>query len=230
MDESMTRRGLLGAAAAAAAAGTAVTAADAEAAQAKPGGKVRILGLCCSPRVGKTTSAGLAVALEAAKKVDPKIEVELIELGGMDIPVFDPTAKDKKGDFPKLAPRISEPHVRGIIVGSPVYFGNMSSLCKAMLDHWMVFRKGFALADRVGGALAVGGCRNGGQELVLQSILAAMMGQNMVLVGDDQPTSHFGATLVNTDDSIAADAFGRQTAANLGWRVAKVALALAGGK
>ena len=53
----------------------------------------------------------------------------------------------------------------GIILGTPVYFGNMSSLCKAFLDRCIVFHKDRLLANKVGGVLAVGGARNGGEEL-----------------------------------------------------------------
>ena len=109
-----------------------------------------------------------------------------------------------------------------------IYFGNMTSLCKAFLDHCMIFRKRkLALANKVGGVVAVGGVRNGGQELTIQSVQAALMCQEMIVVGDGRPTAHFGATLVNKGDDISADEFGLLTARNLGRRVAEVALRLA---
>jgi hypothetical protein len=50
----------------------------------------------------------------------------------------------------------------------------------------------------------------------------------MIVVGDGQPTSHFGAALVNDGkDSIANDTSGIATAKNLGRHVAEVALRLA---
>jgi multimeric flavodoxin WrbA len=108
-----------------------------------------------------------------------------------------------------------------------VYFGNMSSLCKAFLDHCMVFRQqNFALSGKVGGVVAVGAGRNGGQELTLQSVQASLMGQNMIIVGDGRPTSHFGATLINTNDDISKDEFGTGTTKNLGRHIAEVALRL----
>jgi multimeric flavodoxin WrbA len=191
------------------------------------GGRVRIVAISCSPRPGKTTAAGCDVALEAARALDPeRIETELIELAGMDIRVFDPTATDR-GDFSGLVPRLSAGEVRGIIVGTPVYFSGMSSLCKAFLDHCMAFRQGgMLLRNRVAGVLAVGGVRNGGQELAIAGVQAALMCQEMLVVGDGRPTAHTGATLVNTGDSIADDEFGLQTARNLGRHVAEVALQL----
>ena len=76
--------------------------------------------------------------------------------------------------------------------------------------------------------MAVGGVRNGGQELAIASVQAALLCQEMILVGDGRPTAHTGATLLNTGDDISADEFGLSTARNLGRRVAEVALALRG--
>lgn len=218
MTSQWTRRAVLGAAGAVAATGTL----PAGAAATRP---VKILGVSCSPRAGKTTAAALRACLEAAAKAG--VETELIELAGMKIPVFDPAAADK-GDFDKLAPRLADPAVAAIVIGTPVYFAGMSSLCKALLDHWIVFRKNnFALRNKVGAVLAVGGSRNGGQELTLASVQAALMSHEMIIVGDGQPTAHRGATLVNEKDSIAADDYGLGTARNLGARVAEVALRMA---
>jgi multimeric flavodoxin WrbA len=209
------------------AAGATTSTASAAAAQNTKG--IRILGISCSPRKGKTTSAGVQICLDAAKAVSPAITVELIELAGRNIGVYDPAdPKAVQGGFAELIPILSSPDVAAIVVGTPVYFGNMSSLCKAFLDHCMVFRQqSFALSGKVGGVVAVGAGRNGGQELTLQSVQASLMGQNMIVVGDGRPTSHFGATLINTNDDISKDEFGVGTAKNLGRHIAEVALRLA---
>jgi len=224
----MVRRTFLGAAGAAAVAATGkALAADAE------GKAIKIVAVSCSPRKGKTTVEALKICLDAAKAVSPRIEVEMIELAGQSIDgaiaagvAPAPGAKD---DFPAVAEKLSDPRVGGIIVGSPVYFGMMSALCKAFIDRCMAFRKGFALHDRVLGVVAVGGARNGGQELTIQGIQSCLMCQEIIVVGDGRPTAHRGATLWNQGDSIAADEFGIGTAKNLGRRVAEVALRLAGG-
>ena len=64
------------------AAGAAVGAASAETAETGQAKPIKIVGICCSPRKGKTTMTSLAVCLEAAEQVDEKIESELIELAG----------------------------------------------------------------------------------------------------------------------------------------------------
>jgi len=200
-------------------------------AAAQSGKAIKILGISCSPRKGKTTAAALGICLEAARAVDPRVATELIELAGRNIGIYDPAdPKAVQGGFAELIPMLSSPEVVALVVGTPVYFGNMSSLCKAFLDHCMVFRQGdFALSGKVAGIVAVGAGRNGGQELTLQAVQAALMGQNMIIVGDGRPTSHFGATLMNTKDDISKDEFGLNTAKNLGRHVAETALRLAGG-
>jgi len=199
-------------------------------AAAVQGGKtIKIIGVSCSPRKGKTTAAALGICLEAAKAVDPRVSTELIELAGRNIGIYDPAdPKAVQGGFADLIPALSHPDVAAIVVGTPVYFGNMSSLCKAFLDHCMVFRQQkFTLGGKVGGIVAVGAGRNGGQELTLQSVQAALMCQEMVIVGDGRPSAHFGATLVNTNDDISKDEFGVNTAKNLGRHIAEIALKLA---
>ncbi|OHB62067.1 MAG: hypothetical protein A2167_03545 [Planctomycetes bacterium RBG_13_46_10] len=194
---------------------------------------MKIIGVSCSPRKGKTTAAALKICLDAAGGVDKNISTELIELAGLNISVFDPgDVKATQGDFTGLIPVLSEPSVAALIVGTPVYFGSMTSLCKAFLDHCMVFRqKSFALSGKVAGIVAVGGARNGGQELAIQSVQAALLCQEMIVVGDGRPTGHFGATLFNSgNDDISSDEFGIATAKNLGRRVAEVALQIAQAK
>ena len=228
MKGDVTRRGFLRSAGVGVAAGTAVSTLAAEPAEAD--GTIRIVGVCCSPRKAKTTASALKVCLDAAKAVAPlRIEVELIELAGLRIPgnvaAGVPLEPGEQDDFPEVAPKLSDPRVAGIIVGTPVYFANMSSLCKSFLDRCGMFRKNdFALANKVGAVLAVGGVRNGGQELAIQSVQAALMCQEMLVVGDGRPTAHFGATLWNNGDDISQDEFGLTTARNLGRRVAEVAI------
>jgi multimeric flavodoxin WrbA len=99
----------------------------------------------------------------------------------------------------------------------------MSSLCKAFLDRWMAFRSTFALRNKVGGALAVGAARNGGQELTLQTVHAAMLCQDMIIVSEGRPTARLGGILVSTKDDVSQDQAGLATARSLGRRVAEVA-------
>lgn len=227
MSQVIGRRELIGATGAAVLAGALGTAALAQETPAKR----KIVGINTSPRKGRTTSAALAIALAAVHDFDAEIETELVELADYSIPAQlaagQPLRSGETDDFPALVEKLSDPTVIGIIVGSPVYFGNMSALCKAFLDRCMAFRKAFELRNKVAGVLAVGSTRNGGQELTIQSIKTGLMGQDMILVGTGHPSVRIGATLWNQDDSIKEDAFGCETAKHLGRRVAEVAKIMA---
>lgn len=228
MSHTIGRRELMGAAGAAIVAGTLGATASAQ----PSGGKWKIIGINSSPRKGKTTAAAISVCLDAVREHTPDLETQLIELADFSIPAqvaaSQPLKEGEADDFPKLVEILGDPVVAGIIVGSPVYFGNMSALCKAFLDRCGAFRSdGFKLRNKVAGVLAVGSARNGGQELTIRSIQTALMCQDMIIVGDGQPSARIGATLWNQDDSISEDAFGNDTAKNLGRRVAELAIKLA---
>ncbi|HNS00308.1 MAG TPA: flavodoxin family protein [Planctomycetota bacterium] len=235
MQPHWSRRKFMGASGAGLAAGAAAGAAPAAAPaadDARPA-PVRIVGVACSPRKGKTSAAALRVCLEAARAAAPNIEVELIELAGLSLPggpaAGVPLGPEERDDFPRVMAALTDQRTAGIIVATPVYYSGLTFLCKAFLDRLGACRRdNFALADKVGGVLAVGVVRNGGQELAIQAVQNALLCQEMIIVGDGRPTAHTGATLLNpgTDD-IAGDEFGLATARNLGRRVAQVALRLA---
>jgi len=227
MSRELGRRELMGTA------GVAAVAAAMGAAQAQPGGTsgMKIIGVSTSARMGKTTAAAVSLCLAAAKEAVDGVETELIELADLSIPAQlaagQPLREGETDDFPAVAAKLSDPAVAGIIVGSPVYFGNMSALCKAFIDRCITFRKdNFRLRDKVAGIVAVGSTRNGGQELTVQSIQAALQSQDLVVVGTGKPSARIGATLWNRDDTIDGDEFGQGTARDLGRRVAELAARL----
>lgn len=230
MAHTYTRRKLLATAGVAVAIGGVAN--NIHAAERQKSNRVRIIGIACSPRKGKTTAAAMKVCLDAAAQVDPTIETELIELADMKIDGSLAAGLEpppgQKDDFAELIPRLSDPKVAGIIIGTPVYFCNMTSLCKAFLDRWIVFRKNFALSGKVAAVLAVGGARNGGQEITIHSVQAALLCQEMIIVGDPRPGARIGAALWNDgSDDITKDESGMTAARNLGRRVAEVALKIA---
>lgn len=197
---------------------------------------MKILGISASPRKGKTTFTVLEACLAAAAET-PGVTTELIDLGGKKFNGCIACGKCMKeitcsqdDDFKPLLPTLADDEVAGIIVASPVYLGGMTSQCKAFLDRCVPLRRnGFLFSNKVGGALAVGGFRNGGQELTIQSIHAAMLVFDMVVVADGQPTSHFGGTAWSgPKGDVASDEFGLATARNLGQRVAGMAVKLHG--
>ncbi len=198
---------------------------------------MKIVGVSCSPRKGKTTRTSLDKCMGAIAENFPEIETEIIDLAGLDIRgcvacghCMKQLECSQKDDFNDLIPILKDPDLGGLILATPVYLGTMSSQCKAFLDRTVMFRRnGFLFQNIVGGALAVGGFRNGGQEASVLHIHSAMLVHDMVLVGDGKPGSHFGGTLWSGHpEGIENDAPGLNTASSLGQRVAQVALKIHG--
>jgi len=193
---------------------------------ASPGKSIKILGIACSPRQGKATATSVGVALEAARQISGSIQTELIDLGALSFSGWNGSGRFPEDDFSgQVLPKLKDPALGGMIIGSPVYFRNMSSLCMAFLERLASLRKPkLLLADVVVGALSVGAYRNGGQELVIQQIQTAMLCHEVLLVGG-KPGAHQGATLWNNQgDDILKDEFGIASANKLGTRVAEAVL------
>jgi multimeric flavodoxin WrbA len=194
--------------------------------------EMKIVGISCSPRKGKATKHALETCFQAVQEAAPDAEIMLIDLSEIKVNGCIACGKCMKGlecsqedDFIQMIPILSDPQLAGLVVATPVYLGSMTSQCKAFLDRCVMFRRnGFLLRNKVGGVIAVGGFRNGGQELAIQAVQAAMLVQDMVVVSDGRPTSHYGATLWSGHpDGIEKDTVGLETARNLGKRVVEVA-------
>ncbi len=110
-----------------------------------------------------------------------------------------------------------------IVLGSPVYWSNMAGEVKAFIDDWQ-FKFGvfpdFKLKNKVGAAFATGGQISSGKELTMLSILAAMLGNYMIVVSGG---GAFGASATTEGDSPGIDAQELAGARELGRRVADVA-------
>ena len=194
---------------------------------------MKIIGVAASARKNKSTRFLLEQCLEEAKSTaenaGQNLEVELIELAGLNVNGCIACDACKKGvlcsqedDYQPIIAKLADPEVVGIILATPVYMGSMSSQAKAFLDRTVLFRRnGFMFKDKLGGAIAVGGSRNGGQEITIQAVHAAMMIHDMIIVGDGD---HFGgAAWGNHPEGYAADKVGIGTAKNLGRRMVEVA-------
>ena len=216
------------------AAGAGVISNGSYSARGQSSGTLKIVGVSCSPRKGKTTATAVKVALEAAKTVNPRIETIFLDLGVMNISGWNGGAKPAdaeltKDDFElKVLPMLRDPVPDGLIIGSPSYFRSMSALCKAFLDRIAVLRSPtLLLANKPVGVLSVGAYRNGGQELVIEQIQTAMLCHEVMIVGG-KPPAHQGATLWNAyNDDIMKDELGIESAKKLGVRVAEAAFLVA---
>jgi NAD(P)H dehydrogenase (quinone) len=111
-----------------------------------------------------------------------------------------------------------------LIVGSPVYWANMSGEVKTFFDNWQ-FKFGvfpeFKMKDKIGAAFATGGQISGGKEVTMLTILAAMLGNQMIVVSGG---GAFGASATTEGDSLGIDNKEMADARVLGRRVAEVAM------
>jgi NAD(P)H dehydrogenase (quinone) len=112
-----------------------------------------------------------------------------------------------------------------VIVGSPVYFANMSGEVKTFLDNWGLQSKFDLFRERkmrnkVGGAFATGAAISNGKEFTMLTIHAAMLINQMVIVSGG---GGFGASATTGPDSPGIDEKELAEARALGKRVAEVA-------
>jgi NAD(P)H dehydrogenase (quinone) len=113
-----------------------------------------------------------------------------------------------------------------IVLGSPVYWSNMAGEVKTFIDDWQ-FKFGvfpeFKLKNKVGAAFATGGQVSSGKELTMLSVLAAMLGNYMIVVSGG---GAFGASATTEGNSPGLDEQELAGARDLGQRVAEVAAAV----
>ncbi|MDQ6734996.1 MAG: NAD(P)H-dependent oxidoreductase [Nitrospirota bacterium] len=109
-----------------------------------------------------------------------------------------------------------------LVVGSPVYWSNMAGEVKTFFDNWQ-FKFGvfpeWKMRNKVGAAFATGGQISSGKELTMLTILAAMLGNQMIVVSGG---GAFGASATTEGDSPGIDEKEWASAKELGQRVAEV--------
>jgi len=109
-----------------------------------------------------------------------------------------------------------------VIVGSPVYWSNMAGPVKTFFDDWQLkfgVYPEFKMRDKVGAAFTTGGQIDGGKEVTMMTILAAMLGNQMIVVSGG---GAFGASATTEGDSPGIDSKELVRARELGKRVAEV--------
>ncbi len=140
---------------------------------------MKVLAISGSHRKGKNTATMLGLVLEPLKAKG--IETELIELVDYNIELCKACNKCltksecsiKNDDMVFIAEKMLDSDA--IVLGSPVYFTNVSSLMKIFIDRtrWMHMCENL-LEGKVGAAVTHAGLRNGGQEftqMILESFL-----------------------------------------------------------
>ena len=111
-----------------------------------------------------------------------------------------------------------------VIVGSPVYFANMSGEIKTFFDNWSLkfdLFKDRKMRNKVGAAFSTGAFVSAGKEFTILGILAAMLNNQMIVVSGG---GGFGASATTGPDSPGIDEKELASARDLGRRVAEVAV------
>jgi len=122
-------------------------------------------------------------------------------------------------EFERLEDTVRE--ASGVILGTPVYFGDRSSLLHSFIE-FAAERDLFA--DTVVGAVSCGSKRNGGQETTNVYALFETLDHGAVIVGNGPKTCQYGGTGWGGDiGDVVEDDFGLETSMGTGLRVSAVA-------
>ena len=145
---------------------------------------VKIIGIIGSPRTDGNTSFLVKTALKSAETLG--VETEIINLGSSNIePCVACDICKATGecaiydDMREINEILIESD--GIIIGSPVYFGSVTAQLKMLIDRTRPLRGSFKLKNKVCGAIAVGGSRNGGQESTISVIHDFLLIQDAII-------------------------------------------------
>ena len=185
--------------------------------------KRKIIGINTSHRAGKTCAESLKIVFDAIHAADASLETELIELATLNFGFPVVGGEQPADDLDEVLAKITATDCAGIVIASPVYFGLPSARCVAMIDRLSPIRRVWGLKNKILGLVVVSSARNGGQETVIHAMTNSLVAQQMILAVDGAPTSHWGGTLWNQNDTVANDEFGTSTAKNLGTRIAELA-------
>ena len=188
---------------------------------------MKVLGISGTHRAEGNTDILVKKALEVCEKEG--LDTELISLANKKIEFC--THCDACKEPPhtcSIADDVAEilekmKNSDAIIIGSPTYFASVSSRLKALFDRTLPLRRNnLQLSGKLGGAIAIGGSRNGGQEFTTNQIRNWMLLHEMIVVAD-KTTAHFGGIAVgrNPGDALE-DETGLRTVENLALKICDV--------
>ena len=114
---------------------------------------------------------------------------------------------------------------QAIILGSPVYNGNIAPEMLQFINTWPF--EGRPMQDKIGAAFATGGGISIGEEQVMLGLLQAMLIQGMMVMGGEEAEASFGASAITGEEPFEGvqDQF-LMKAEGLGRRVAMTTLRL----
>ncbi len=118
-----------------------------------------------------------------------------------------------------------------LVVGSPVYWSNMAGEVKTFFDRFStecgVLPPTFQMRDKIGAAFVTGGETSSGKEIALMTIVAAMLGNRMIVISEGQA---LGAAATTGEGKAPVTEKELDEARRLGERVAQITATLKRGK
>ena len=185
---------------------------------------MKVLAICGSHRKNGNTKFLLEKVLKTINKAD--IKTKLLDLLDYQLSFCLAHSSDvcRKScpyteEFKEIEKELIE--ADAIIIGSPVYMGNMPARLKNFIDRTVrLRRKGFLLANKIGAAVVVGASQGGGQEQTINTIHHFFFIHDMIVVGDGKPKSHFGVVgVAQSKGDIRKDKIALEAAESMGKRI-----------
>jgi len=165
----------------------------------------KLLAVCGSPR-NQGTEFALKYALDYASKKFG-FETEFWSVRGKNIKYCincDYCVREKKGcmhvdNLVDFYPKIEES--KFLLFGTPVFQGNLSGQLKTVMDRCraLIAKNNEVFKNKIGAALAVGGDRNGGQEIAIRTILDFFQQNHVICVSGGAFGANLGASLWTKD-------------------------------
>ncbi len=164
-----------------------------------------LLGICGSPRSQGTEFAVKYALNYATKKFDFSTEFWTIKNKNIKFCIHcDFCIREKKGcihedEMQELYSKIEQ--AQFLLIGTPVFQGNISAQIKTIMDRCraLVIKDSNIIKNKIGMALAVGGDRNGGQEIAIRTILDFYQQNHMISVSGGAFGANLGASLWSND-------------------------------
>jgi len=180
---------------------------------------MKVIGVASSPRCAKVTQEFLDEVVKSKDITDTIYEIgydgrvsnsEALLLAAM-------WGAHKEGaDVQIIYPGDDLPEFDGVVMSTPVYFGDRSSILHRFIRE-------VRLKDKAVGVVSCGAKRNGGQETTNIYSLYDCLDSGALITGNGPPTAQYGGTgWAGNKTAIVNDEFGIKTSYGTGRQVAKL--------
>ncbi|UCC19480.1 MAG: flavodoxin family protein [Promethearchaeota archaeon] len=164
-----------------------------------------LLGICGSPRKQGTEYAIQYALKYAADKYGFDTEFWTVRNKQINFCIHcDYCIREKKGcvnkdDMEDLYIKLEQ--AKYLLFGTPIFQGNVSGQLKTVMDRCraLIAKDSNVFKSKIGIALAVGGDRNGGQEIAIRTILDFFLQNHVLTVSGGAFGANLGASLWSKD-------------------------------